>query len=335
VWNTVVATQMTDFDGHNFAAPEEALDCANRGEPPVVLFFDDMEHRTDSWVRSNSTYWQQIPSREITYTYAAHGVGSMNGWTDVGQTGNGTYVEMASPVALPADKPAFVNFNHSLTRSRTGVIGVSIYIQANGGGWTLLTGPSTGMGVPDGHIFAPTPGFGSTRIDLTAWMGQSVKVRFVVDSPSNNLVDWYMDDFKIGYCDNRTGAPWRTAGYRTVSGIHLDWTDPYYKPQPFTWDLTYTPAIPGAPASVPSDPSGQYALDLPGADPNITYTITIAAHGGDGRIGEPATIKVLHGPPVSCPTHAPVPLYPAFTGLRRPMPGLPEGSCVRPVTPRR
>ena len=304
------------------------------GEPSVDLFFDDMEKQSTKWVASSGYYWQQIPNTDISYSYAGAGRGSINGWTLPGQTGHGSYIEMAQPVTLPVGKTPFVHFKHSMDKDPAG--GIAVFVQANGGAWQPLTAPYAGTILANGEIVYPSRGYGSTKIRLDGYAGQSVKLRFQINDPGNVFLDWYFDDFRIGYCDNLTGAPAEGYGFPTTGGLSLNWAAPKFVSKSssgpamsYQWELSYSPAIAGAPATVPQ---GTTSLLLANADPSQRYEITIRARLADGRAGADRLVVVTSGPPVACPTKRPTSLQLPMLG-RRPIPGVPAGACTRPFVP--
>jgi bacillolysin len=323
-------------DGGFFPGPA----IPDNGEPAVDLFLDDMEKFSNRWVTNDDVHWQQIPNSDITYSYAAHGRGSVNGWTLPGQNGNGAWIEMAQPVVLPVGKQPFVHFGHSMDfgGAAGGLRRLEVQIQVNGGAWQSLTAASFGTMLSNGALTHPTLGYGTTKIDLVTFGGQSVKIRFQINDPANDYFDWYFDDFRLAYCDNLTGPPAEGYGFHTPDGISLNWAAPQFVSnalgggkQTYQWEFSYSPDIAGAPATLPQ---GTTSVTIPGTDPNLLYKVTIRARTADGRLGAAREVLVTPGPPVVCPAFGPLPSMLSQLG-RRPMPGLPAGACARPVTPRR
>jgi hypothetical protein len=72
-------------------------------------------------------------------------------------------------------------------------------------------------------------------------------------------------------------------------------------------------------------------LTVPQADPNVSYAVTIAARGDDGRLGVPTTIKVSARAPVTCPTAKVSPLV--LPGVYTPR--APAAACAGSLPPRK
>ncbi|HCU50324.1 MAG TPA: hypothetical protein DGG94_11085, partial [Micromonosporaceae bacterium] len=234
---------------------------SNLGQRPFsVLFSDDMEQGGAKWNRSDSYFWQFIPNTQIDYTYAAHGRGSLNGWTapGTGQRGHGTSAELADWVNIPSGPglTPWVSFNYSAIQNGVpnGNLGVEAFIN-NGSGWAPLS--LEGMG----NRMSSSTGYWYKRANLSAYAGQSVKVKFQVVSPSNTLVDWYLDDFTIFNCQYaRPGAPQDAFAYLDGTDLKITWATYLYNadprnPQNHHFEFTYSPAIPGAPETYRATPA--------------------------------------------------------------------------------
>ena len=82
VEQAITATQMDlgqDLSGHG---PAEALMCASEGQPIVDIFADGFERGISKWQRTNTTYWETIPSASFPVRYASQGRASLNGWAN-------------------------------------------------------------------------------------------------------------------------------------------------------------------------------------------------------------------------------------------------------------
>jgi bacillolysin len=314
----------------------EAMICDGSFQTPQDLFSDDMEHGPGQWKFSNTYYWELIPNAVIDYSYAAHGRGSINGWTAPGDTGHGTWMELAQPVALPTGKPLYLHFNWSLLKNGSG--SVDLFIN-NGSGWQPLSAPADGR-FSGNRLISATSGYGASRIDLAAYAGTSVKLMFKVNSPTNTLVDWYLDDLRLYTCDPaKSGVPPNAYGYRSGTDLVLNWDRGYIGkapsglPMDFSYEFGYSPPIAGAPTTfTPTGNNGPWSVTVPGADPGVDYTVTIAVRTADGALGPPAVVEIPAGLTPVCATSVPGPLV--LPVLRKPA-LVPEGQCSPAPIPRR
>lgn len=212
-------------------------------------------------------------------------------------------------------RPAYLHFAHSLLKGG-GSQHIEVLLQADGGAWAVAQ-----------RLTTETDGYGSIRIDLGAYAGHGVRVRFRVNNPGNAALDWYLDDVRFYTCDDVTSAPREAYGYRSAEGIVLSWAAPLFAPSPYHWELTFDPPIPGAPATTSAN-----LLTVPGAAPDTVYRVTVAARTEDGRAGVPVVVTVSTRAPVSCATVKPTQLL--LGPFAKPMP-LTDGHCLRPQIPHR
>jgi hypothetical protein len=102
---------------------------------------------------------------------------------------------------------------------------------------------------------------------------------------------------------------------------------------PTQWDLTFSPAIPGAPTSVAFDGVHAMSIFVPGADPNANYKVTVTPRTG-GVTGDPAVILISQKAPLVCPSSG-VPISLPFVGSREGGPQIPNAPCRRSLPPQR
>lgn len=303
--------------------------CGSEGQAPSDVFFDDMESGPGKWRFSDNYYWQLIPNSVIGYNYASSGRSSINGWTYDNGSGHGKTAETVGSFKVPSGMPAFLGFEHSLIKEGISGIGVLVLIN-NGSGWTQLD-----------SIMYQTPGFQTHKIALDSYAGQSVKVRFQVISPQNRLVDWYVDDVRIYGCDpRRPGPPQDAYAYVEGTDLKIDWLNRGFTGDANSYDdyhyeFTYSPAIPGAPATFrPTINESRYVVTAAGADPDQRYTITmrVKMDNGSGLVSPAVTLVVDPRPPLTCLDWAP---SQRFTG--EPLTLLPSAcypaGMPRPVDP--
>jgi bacillolysin len=321
----VTATEMPLAQDPSDAHGVQAAFCGNPGQPTRDLFFDNFEQASRKWTTSSSFYWQRIPSASFPYSYAYSGSGSLNGWTSPGQTGNGTTAAMSAAVTIPSGT-TYLWFAHSIAGN--GGAGAAGLVQVDdGSGWKALATNATGIPPSSGRFPTLTKGYGSTRFDVSSYAGKAVKFRFVVDSPTNALLDWYIDDVRIYQCSNNPGLPRNLTGVRTAAGDQatLDWDAPLFAGAGIAeYEVTIIPApTSGGNTFTTTDT----AYTLSGLDPTSVYKVALRAKGADGSYGVAVTLALrLTPPPASCTEEA-GPINP-YTG--RPMPACRPVSVTRP-----
>ena len=306
----VSATEM-DLAQEEFGhGPAEALMCPAAGQPIVDIFADGFERGIGKWTRTSTLYWQTIPSADIPYRYAAQGKGSLNGWADSGAPPL-TSAGMLNPVTIPATGSTYLWFAHSLifNNFNTGNGGIQMLVDTTGSApvasWPHLALPTTG--VPwevSGHLRSSTRGFGATRVDVTGFAGQSIRIGFRVGSNGfGDPVDWYLDDLHIYQCSENVGQVRDLYGFflnpeRTSAQIL--WKAPLYggAEADYYYDVTVRPAIASPPGPIPV---GTTTVNLTGLDPDTTYTVAVrAVNTSDNQPGVGRVITLRSNPWIDC-----------------------------------
>ncbi|NUR74638.1 MAG: hypothetical protein HOU81_27850 [Hamadaea sp.] len=291
--------------------------CPSAGQPYDTAYFDGFE-QAGTWTLSNSSTWLNVPSTAAAYQYAAHGNGSLNGWTP-SNTGDGSTATM--PTAVTAPSGGYLYFAHS-TLDASSLAGVDLQVSVGDGAWTaapILGGSAAGR-------LAQRPGFVGERVDLSAYAGQQVRFRFVLRTASStNSFDWYADDFRIYSCAQRPSAP---TGYAYLDGTTalIGGLTTAFIPsgqQIASYEVSYSRDIAGAPTTIPaSSPSTAVQVQVPGAG-STPMQVKVRTVTNLGTTGDWTTLW-LGIPPVSCQQAA----YPLFIGRG------PQGCPPRPL-PRR
>jgi bacillolysin len=270
------------------------------GQPYDTIYFDGFE-KPRTWPTTSDYYWLSLPSPFARYQYAAHGVGSLNGWTP-NNSGNGTTATMPTAVTIPASNPSgvYLYFAQS-TLDPSSTAGVNLQVSVNGGAWTgaaVLGGPATGA-------LVQKPGYTGERVDLAPYAGKQVRFRFVLQTASNNnLLDWYVDDFTIYSCAQRPAAPTGYAYYdgttAVVGGLTTTFI-PYSPSQQIDhYEVTFSPALPGAPETIPATAPGlPVGLTVPNTD-LLPRTVKVRAVTNLGTAGDWVTLSLSTTMSVLC-----------------------------------
>jgi Zn-dependent metalloprotease len=221
VKKATLAVEM-DKDPPNSPAPEAKV--CPRGGAPVDVFEDDLENTASAnWVKvtgSGSNEWH-YPQPDFE-TYATSGTHNLYGFDQ--ERAADYSIAMSHSVRLPAH--AFLRFNHAhlfdddAFGSKNFDGGVVEY-KANGGPWTDARtlfadngyngAISSGYGNPlEGRraFVAQSDGYTSSRLNLSALVGKSVRFRFRIGSDSS-VADygWYIDDVRIYKCASSSEPP--------------------------------------------------------------------------------------------------------------------------------
>jgi bacillolysin len=309
VEEAVAATEMDLVQETLSHGPAEALKCSADGQPIVDIFADDFERGAGKWTRTSTFYWQTIPSADIPYRYAARGKGSLNGWADSSAPAL-TSAGMLEPITIPATGSTYLWFAHSLifNNFNTGVGGIQMLVDPTGSApvasWPHLALPTTGVQWEvSGHLRSSTRGFGATRVDLSGYAGQSIRIGFRVGS--NGLadpVDWYLDDLHIYQCSENIGPVRDVYGALNPARTEADivWKAPLYEgPEvDYYYNVTVRPAVAGAPFTVPM---GTTSIHLTGLDPDTTYTVAVrAVNTSDNQPGVGRVITLRTNPWIDC-----------------------------------
>lgn len=321
------------------AAPAtEAPVCAT-GQTPAELFADSFESGPyDRWVNETPAgwHWPYLPTPTGGPRYASDG--DVNLWgPNTGQphtngaNGNKTYGDSSIAMAegqavdLPVGVPAYLRFSHAHafhttdTATRDGGV---VEIKVGAGAWQPLTtftdngyggtisgtaGATNPLGGRAAFV-ADSPGYLSSRADLSAWAGQQdVRIRFrLTEDATGGDLGWYVDDVRLYSCPP-TGPQLDVvqafADDRVVAGqvLHLSVTVTNTGTEPLTALTVDTPEVPSCTGTVPDlDPGEHHTLecdhDTVAPDDVGTFTSTASADAAEvtGPIpAEPVDVTVL------------------------------------------
>ena len=178
---------------------------------PNILFSDDMENAgSGNWV-SGALYGTDAWS--YSNLYATSGQNSLWGY-DFPETGD-YYVAMTFDVALPAGSLAYLHFTHAFEFDSYSTYyfdgGVVEYSTDSGSSWhdagafvthngytgTISTMDDNPLGGRTAFVGCSS-GYGSTRLELSYFAGQSIRLRFRIGTDS--VIDhmgWFIDDVQI------------------------------------------------------------------------------------------------------------------------------------------
>jgi hypothetical protein len=292
VTKAVTATEMDKFPvtgGAHLSAPL----CDGGAAQTGTLFSDDMEADHGNWALDGWSYFTGS-SQSGTRSLHADDPGSISLST----------LQSTFSVAVPAGS-TFVRFDHSFEMDSSAPSffdgGVVEYSTDGGTTWLdAVTGLATvnpyigtlqsGFGNPlSGHpaFSGPSPGYETTRIDLSTLSGANVKLRFRLGS-DNGVGDfgWFVDDVEFYTCGPPVApsAPSAPSGVVATAGngsAGLTWVAPFNGGSAIT-GYTITPFIGGVAQSPVLTASTATSFTVPGLSNGTTYTFTVAATNGVG-----------------------------------------------------
>jgi Zn-dependent metalloprotease len=236
------------------AAPATAPICGPR-KTPVDVFRDDLEDPgSGAWVALSSVgarkgwFWPQNPNNTPGWDGTWASSGSVNFYAPDRASRSDSTMRMTQAVMLPPN--AFLRFGHGYAfdkDARRRYDGGIVEIKVDGGPWRGVAGLfthgryngriATGTGNPLAGKRAFTGnsrGWAKARIDLSAFGGSRVKVRFrMAADRSVGGRGWYIDDVRIYACarddDKPTGAVVIEDGAASTTrarvSLGLSWAD--------------------------------------------------------------------------------------------------------------
>lgn len=199
------------------------------GQSPGIIFYDDMENTSSgNWENGtlygkDSWYYPQNPniySQDMTYATS----GLYNLWGDDPDTASDSYIKTSHGIALPADKTAYLRFNHSygFEQDTVNYDGGVIEYSTDGSNWSdaykLITDNGyngvlsncCGNPLQDRKAFVgASNGYISSRLNLSSLAGQNVTFRFRLGSDeATGDYGWFIDDVLLYSCaGNATAQP--------------------------------------------------------------------------------------------------------------------------------
>jgi hypothetical protein len=279
---------------------QEAPVC-NPGGVASTLFSDDMENTASgNWIFGGTGGGGWI----FDYGYATSGDRDMYA-QDPPTTSNRTSTRSAA-VALPNGQTSFLRFNHSYETEEDFDGGVVEYSTDAGGTWydagpyftdngynrTNTGGPLAGRPVFGGQSM----GYGSSRLNLTGFSGQSLHFRFrFASDDSVGALGWDIDDVRVYTC-GPSGSPAITSAAAATFTVGT----------PGSFTVTAT----GSPTPTVRHQSGALPVGLtfdiagvlrgtPAGGTAGTYTLTFSASNGVPQDAQQTfTLTVAPGVPL-------------------------------------
>lgn len=287
-------------------APARAPICS-AGSGPVDVFNDDLEKpKSGTWVTSRIVgkrkgwFYPQNPNNSPAWDGTWASSGKYNFYAPNRGSRSDTTMRMRNPVALP--KGAYLRFEHGYSFDRDAkrrYDGGIVEIKADGGPWRGVGGRFThgayngklakNRGNPIGGRRAFTGashGWSQARVDLSAYAGKRIKVRFRMGSDrSVGARGWYIDDVRIYACadddDRPTGSLRIDGGAATTSGAKVDLD--------VTWDDATTWVtklrLSGSPKMNASGSVLLKGVNLP-IRSSVAWDLADTTYGGGGGRGE-------------------------------------------------
>jgi bacillolysin len=209
------------------AAPRTAPVCRN-GIRPVHAFHDDLEDPASGlWRRVRfagtvrSWYYPPNPNNDPTWDGTWASSGELNLYGADRPRRSDSAMQLKAPVVVP--ERGFLHFEHgySFDKGRQRYDGGIVEIRVGSGPWRSVNALfthggyngslATGTGNPQGGRRAFTGesrGWGSSRVDLSSFAGQPLRVRFrLATDRSGGGFGWYIDDVRIYTCVRDSDVP--------------------------------------------------------------------------------------------------------------------------------
>jgi len=244
-------------------------------DSPNAVFQDDLEFPlSGNWVTGSMTggvhwYYPQTndPYSGYDATYATSGAYNIWGDADLGGFGRSdSFIAMKRDVLLPAR--AYLRFNHAFAFEWGGATlrpdgGVIEYSTDRGltwgdaghlcidNGYTGIISGSTGNPLSGRSAFVgESNGYISTRLDLSALAGQTIRFRFrLATDDSGGNYGWFIDDIMIYTCEPMvptvTPSPQPTLPPRAPMNLALVYKDYPQGPREMIATLDFEGALPG------------------------------------------------------------------------------------------
>lgn len=295
VTKAVTATEMNLFPttaGAHLTAPA----CDGGKVQADMLFSDNMENPgSGNWGTGTSGVGQPW---DFTTDSSQSGVRSVF-TTDPSFIGLSALIKN-TPIALP-NGTTFLRFDHSYEMDYDashyydgGVVEYSVDGGSNWqdagtlpgtiNGYNGTLSPSFGNPLGGRSAFSgPSPGYETTRIDLSSLAGQNVLIRFVLGSDNSfAFPGWYIDDLSVYTCAVAPAAPSNVSAAPGDAAAALTWNAPADNGGSAIRSYSVTPFINGVAQTPLSTGSASTSFKVTGLANGTTYTFTVAAQNGAG-----------------------------------------------------
>ncbi|MGZ4739645.1 MAG: M4 family metallopeptidase, partial [Ilumatobacteraceae bacterium] len=289
VTKAVTATEMDKFPTTAGAHRSAPLCDAGTGQSGV-LFSDNMETNSGSWSTSAT-----MPAGQWRYFSGSSQSGSRSLFAaDLDSIASATLLGTFT-ISVPAGA-TFLRFDHSYQFDSDAAHfydgGVVEYSTDGGSNWAdavALPGPTVNgydgllenvYGNPLGNRLAfsgASPGYQTTRINLSTLSGRTVKLRFRLGSDNSVAsVGWFIDDVVAYTCAAVPSAPSNVVAVGGDHSVALTWQAPADGGSPIT-SYTITPFIGGVAQPPVSTPTPATSFTLTGLVSGASDTFTVAA----------------------------------------------------------
>lgn len=278
------------------------------GEGPTDLFTDDMEDPdSGNWDSSMISgvpwfYDMQYPASKLR---SLHGPdlsvpGTLAIWRTAAVTpppGSSTYLRFdhAYMFELGAGGPYDGGVIEYSTNGGGTWTDAGSLITDNGYDGTLVSGTSNPYGGREAFVQG-SPGYLSTRLNLSSLAGMSVLFRFVVASDmSESNTGWFVDDVRVYTCEpaGPPSAPVAVSATPLDSSAFVHWQPPTKGGGSPMIDYRVTASPGGAIIDVPA-PGTQ--VMFPGLVNGVSYTFSVKARNGSGFGPGGVSTPVVPGP---------------------------------------
>lgn len=209
--------------------PPQGAPLCSAGKHPIDVFYDDFEKPIDTaWQairivgKSTGWYYPPNPNNDADWDARWASSGKLNLYAPDRASRSDAAMKLDEALIVPAG--AFLRFEHGYgfdKDAKRRYDGGIVQVKLDGGPWRGVGGLFThggyngviasGRGNPLAGQRAFTGnsrGYAAARIDLSAFTGQSLKLRFRMASDrAIGGLGWYVDDVRIYTCTNDTERP--------------------------------------------------------------------------------------------------------------------------------
>ena len=207
VHQATLATELRNTPVNN-PQPADATVTCPAGTTARTLFDSESGTPTAKFIAGTNWSRNGIPGwGQVAHTNPA-------AWSNAeSSTAGAATLTASSPIALPAGQPSYLFFQHwRMLDYEPGSFYDAGTVEINGAATAALpwvNGPNETIFSGSGNPKAGQKGFGgdsrgylASRLDLSAFAGQSVTPRFSMNTDSSiTYIGWYVDDIQVYTCD--------------------------------------------------------------------------------------------------------------------------------------
>jgi hypothetical protein len=249
--------------------------------------------------------WQRTPANQ-TPAYTRSGQSSWFGWDpDPTIDSISTSQIISSAFKLPAAQPTYLRFDHSYVMewydAANGMPaiyfdGAIAFVQTlSGSTWTTRTvpwdnGPTKTLQGTSTKVFGgDSHGYGSSRMNLTALAGQTVRVVFRVTGDQDTAAyGWWVDDIEAYTCPNAVASVPVTTVSAATTSARVAWSAPAY----VGGSPVASYRITRSGGQVNTAPAAARSITLTGLRADTNVSVAVAAVTQDGHVGAASAVPI-------------------------------------------